>query len=161
MNRTLSSAWTFFLKYLLLALWIPAFMLRVTPAFSRMAAIVPGGMHGADPAWIRWTFLLFGLVGAAFIVLVCTPLKRVRLDRGALVVSNYLREWRIPLGLVTEVTQNRWLQVRPITIRLRADMGCGTRIVFIPKRYVRPRFWREDPEVGELRRVTGLGAARR
>lgn len=136
------------------------FPLRVAPGSSRVPGLASGGMHGPAPAWTGWAFLLFWLAGAAFILLVCAPLKRVRLDGGALVVSNYLREWRIPLGLVTDVTQNRWIQVRPITIRLRADMGCGTRIVFIPKRYIRPRFWREDPEVEELRRTIGIGAAR-
>jgi hypothetical protein len=84
----------------------------------------------------------------------------VRVDGGVLVVSNYWREWRVPFGLVTAITQNRWINLRPITVRLRADVGCGTRVVFLPPTRFRARIWREDPEVEELRRLVGLCTTR-
>jgi hypothetical protein len=94
MNRTLSSAWTFFLKFLLPVLWIAVFALRVAPRFSHAGGAAPGGMTGDAPAW---AFLLVWLAGAAFAVLVCAPLKRVRIDDGALFV------WR-PAELVSRPT---------------------------------------------------------
>lgn len=159
MNRTLSSATTFFHKYVFPALWIPGFGIATAAVFRNPAELADVGTH-APPLGMQWIFLAGWLTGVAFIVWMAVPLKRVRLENGGLIVSNYLREWRIPLSLVAEVTQNRWINARPITIRLRADVGCGTRIVFIPRWHFRLGFWREDPEVEELRRLMGVGVVR-
>lgn len=157
MNRNLSSAWTFFHKYLFPALWIPGFGIATVTFFRHPEDVAYNGVAGAAPAGMRWLFLLFWVAGAAFILWFAIPLKLVRVDGGALVVSNFLREWRVPFSLIADVRQNRWINVRPITIRLRADVGFGARIVLMPPVRFRLRFWREDPEVDELRRVIGLG----
>jgi hypothetical protein len=84
-------------------------------------------------------------------------LKRVRLADGAILVSNYIDEWRVPFGLIESVSQNRWFRPRPITIRLRADIGCGTSVKFMPPRRWFPfSFWREDSVVAELRQLAGV-----
>jgi hypothetical protein len=36
---------------------------------------------------------------------------------------------------------------------LRRDAGCGEKVVFMPRVHLRVRFWDEDPEVDELRRL--------
>jgi hypothetical protein len=87
---------------------------------------------------------------------VCVPLKRVSLEDDALLVSNFRTEWRIPYALIAEVTQNRWIKLRPITIRLTRDVGCGETVVFMPYVRMRWRFLEEDPEVEELRVLAGV-----
>lgn len=156
MNQSLSSAWTFVVKYLFPAVWIPAFGAGALLALQHPEDVMYNGVRGAAPSQIGWIFLLLWLAGTTVILWMSVPLKRVRVDSGALVVSNYFREWRVPFDLVTDVTQNRWVNGRPITVRLRADMGCGYRIVFLPQARLRWRTWREDPEVNELRRLAGL-----
>lgn len=76
---------------------------------------------------------------------------RVSDDGESLLVSNYLQEWKVPVALISEVAQNRWLELRPITTHLRIDPGCGKRVMFMPPLRMIFLFWREDPEVEELR----------
>ena len=150
MPRTLSSAWTLFYKLLPLTL---------TGAFAigfRKVLEARGAYSGTPSFAPRADLILLGVVmvaGVVASVVYCVPLKRVRVsdDGESLLVSNYLREWEIPVGLITAVTQNRWLKLRPITIHLRIDPGCGTRVVFMPPLRLNFLFWREDPEVNELR----------
>lgn len=159
MSRTLSSSWTFFYKFLLPLVWIVGFAVIARTSVDGGSATMPGGAaNGATPDAV-WILILVGLVGTASILLLSVPLKRVQIDdEGELVISNYFREWRVPVGLVTEVTQSRWLKHRPITVRLRIDPGCGTRVVFVPPMRLRMLFWREDPEVEKLRELAGIRA---
>lgn len=160
MNRTLSSSWTFFYKYLFPVIWIVGFAMGARMATdTRRGALHVEMANGAAPD-VVWFFLLVGLVGVAAIFWTTSPLKRVRVgDDDTLIVSNYMQEWRVPFGLITSVTQNKWLKMRPITVRLRADVGCGTRVVFMPPLRLRFIFWHEDPEVAELRELAGIREA--
>ncbi len=150
MSRTLSSAWTIFYKLLPMTL---------TGAFAigfRKVLEARGIYSGTPSSSPPMDLILLAAVMVASIaasVVYCVPLKRVRVsgDGESLLVSNYLREWEIPVGLITEVTQNRWLKLRPISIHLRIDPGCGARVVFMPPLRFNFLFWREDPEVAELR----------
>lgn len=154
MSRTISSAFTFSYKFLLpvFLAWVAFFLLellRGTPA-----AIMHGGATGtASPNFI-WLAIAALLCGLGVLLWTTLPLKKVSLaPDGSLIVSNYVREWTVPASLIVDVRQNRWIRMRPITIRLRWDPGCGTRIVFAPPQRWKNRFlfWREDPEVQELR----------
>lgn len=159
MNRTLSSGWTFLYKYLFPVVWIAGFAIGARLAVYDGGASIPDGWRDGAPPDVLWILLLVGLVGVALAVWFTAPLKSVRVgDDGDLVVSNYLKEWRIPVSMITEVKQNRWLKMRPITVQLRADMGCGTRVVFMPPWRFRLLFWHEDPEVEELRELAGIRA---
>lgn len=129
-------------------------------AFSHPGDVAYNGVRGAAPPGIGWTFLLAWPLVSTFLLWLSASLKRVRVADGALLVSNYRREWRVPFGLVTHVSQNRWINVRPITLHLRADVGFGTRIVFLPPTRLYLHVWREDPEVEALRRLIGLAAPR-
>jgi hypothetical protein len=151
MPRPLSSTWTFFHKFLLPVLLTGGF------AVALRAALEARGAYSSTPAAAPpIDLLLLGvvmLVGIGASVVFCAPLKRVRVsdDGDSLLVSNFLREWTVPIGLISDVTQNRWLKLRPITIHLRIDPGCGKRVVFMPPLRLNFLFWREDPEVNELR----------
>ena len=146
--RQLSSSLTFVFKFVAPAAWV------VIVAFVVVAT-------RDDPAapWRDWRFAGAMLAGLALQLWIAIPLKRVRGVDGMLRVSSYWREERIPFELVVEVRQNRWINVRPVTVRLRSDaFGFGERFTFMPPSRMRLASWREDPEVAELRRLAGLAA---
>lgn len=105
---------------------------------------------------MKFVFLVVWIVGAALILWTCAGLKRVRADERQLYVSNYLREICIPFSGVRDVSQNRWLNIRPITIYFRNVTEFGDKVVFMPKRRIAFRFWRVDPVVDELKKLAGL-----
>lgn len=152
-NSDLSSAWTFFYKFVFPALWIPGFG-------SGTVALWLDALHGRNNALpssaMKFVFLGVWIVGSAFILWNCAGLKRVRADEQQLFVSNYLREICIPFGAVRDVKQNRWLNIRPITIYLGDVTEFGDRATFMPKRRIAVRFWRVDPVVDELKQLAGL-----
>jgi hypothetical protein len=143
----LSSAWTFPAKFVFPVLWISGFGLGT--AFLWFNAFHP-------PVVIKFAFLGVWIIGSAFILWACAGLKRVRVDERQLLVSNYLRELCIPFSAVREVSQNRWLNIRPITIYFRDATEFGDRATFMPKMRFAIRFWRVDPVVDELKQLAGL-----
>lgn len=145
MPRELSSSLTFVYKVLFPAIWIPGFGLG---------------------AWLTWQqrvpefplFLLAWIVGSAVILALCLPLKRVSADADQLQVSNFLREISLPLRDVVDVTENRWINIHPVTIHLRDERGVAHRVTFMPTtRWF--AFWSSHPVVAELRAMAA--AARR
>lgn len=157
--RTLSSAQTFIMKYVFPVIWISAFALVTLLMF-----VSPDAMHDenggpVNPA-LKWLFFFATIVGAAFIRWLCFPLKRVRMDERSLYVSNYRDEILVPLADVSIVTENRWVNIHPVTIHLHRETEFGDRIVFMPKiRWF--AFWSSHPVVAEIRsavaRATGQG----
>lgn len=105
---------------------------------------------------MKFVFLGVWIIGSAFILRAYAGLKRVRVDERQLFVSNYLREICIPFSGVRDVRQNRWLNIRPITIYFRYVTEFGDRATFMPKRRIAIRFWRVDPVVDELKQLAGL-----
>ena len=144
-SRTMSSAWTFCYKFIVPALWAVAIGVAAMSTFSNERVEVAIAV-----VWV---------VAGVALLRVCVPLKRVSLEDDALLVSNFHTEWRVPYALIAEVTQNRWIKLRPITVRLTRNVGCGTQIVFMPYVRMRWHFLEEDPEVEELRKVAGIHAA--
>ena len=51
------------------------------------------------------------------------PAQAGWLDGGALRISNYRREDRVPLARVAAVTENRWVNIRPVTVVAEAERG--------------------------------------
>jgi hypothetical protein len=140
-DRTLSSAWTFWMKYVLPVLWISGFGMATILAPAPQNKIV---------------FLVAWSVGTALLLWVNTGLKRVRIDERQLYVSNYLREIDVPFSAITDVKQNRWINSRPITIYFRDATQFGDKVTFMPKQRI--QFWSVDPVVNELKRLAGLVA---
>ena len=149
----LSSAWTFSAKFVFPAVWISGFGLATILLWS-------GGLHDANnaapPPQVKFVFLGMWVLGSTFVLWASAGLKRVRTDGRQLLVSNYVREIRIPFSAIVDVRQNRWLNSRPITIYLRDATEFGDRATFIPKWRIRLLFWRADPVVDELRQLAGL-----
>ena len=144
--RTLSSAQTFLMKVIFPVLWIGGFGAGTLSLW--LAAMHGPGGSGA-PSWMRWQFLVTWLAGAAFIGWSCARLKRVRIDREFLYVSNYRREIAVPLSAIEAVTENRWINIHPVTVRFRVPTEFGQAITFMPT----ARFWgwSSHPVVQELR----------
>ena len=154
----LSSRWTFSVKYIVGPFWIVIFGLFVWGLALAPDGALAGG-RGAPPPGMRWLFLAIWIVAAGGILRFTLPIKRVEMRAGRLFVSNYLREWEIFPSDIESVKQNRWVNSRPIRVRLRREIdGLGTRFDFIPPQRAMLRFWREDPQVEQLRRFAGGSA---
>jgi hypothetical protein len=159
MNRELSSRWTFVIKYVVPGIWIPLVGCQVVAAYMAPVKVIYSGPRAFSLPFGPNDVLAFWLIGSAFFLWFGLSFKRVRLSDGAILVSNYINEWRVPFALVESISQNRWVKHRPITIQLRADVGCGTTVKFVPpRRWFLFRFWREDPVVAELRGLAGIGS---
>src|SRR5690349_15578996 len=152
-KSNLSSAWTFSAKFVFPVLWISGFGLGTV---SLWLDAFHGRNNELPPSVMKFVFLGMWIVGSAFILWACAGLKRVRVDERQLFVSNYLREICIPFSAVREVSQNRWLNIRPITIYFRDVTEFGDRATFMPKMRFAIRFWHVDPVVDELKRLAGL-----
>jgi hypothetical protein len=145
---TFSSRLTFFYKVIFPVIWISGFGL---------------GMIGVElahdpPLAVKFTFATVWVLGTVFIMWLCAPLKRVRADDRALYVSNYLKEIPVPVGLIDRVTENRWINIHPVTIHLSADAEFGRKIVFMPRARM-ALVWSRHPVVGEIERLAHTAAA--
>ena len=147
-GRTLSSAQTFWMKFLFPTIWISGWGLGTLALFL-------GAFRGPDntpaPPEMKWGFLAGWVAGITFMYWACARLKRVRVEDSAIFVSNYLKEIRIPFDAIAAVTENRWINTHPITIHLRSATEFGDRIIFMPK--IRIFGWRSHPVVTELREM--------
>lgn len=147
-TRMLSSAQTFWMKFVFPTIWISVF------GFGTLAMFV-GGFRGPNstpaPPDMKWEFLAAWVAGTTFIYWACARLKRVRIEGSTIYVSNYLKEIRIPFEAIADVTENRWINIHPVTIHLRSATEFGDRIVFMPK--IRIFGWSSHPVVAELREL--------
>jgi hypothetical protein len=157
MRRTLSSAQTVLMKFIFPAVWLAGF------AAATVLLLTTGGFTDPDgfppPPEMKWLFLGATVLGGLFPWWCCMRLKRVEIDERWLYVSNYFKEIRVPLEHIEDVSENRWVNIRPITVEFRRETEFGSRIIFMPKtRWW--AFWRAHPLVGELeaaaRQVRGL-----
>lgn len=148
--KTLSSALTFFYKFVFSTVWITGFG-------SGTLALWFGAMHGKGgappPPEMKWIFLLVWMIGTGFILWTCAGLKRVRRDGDRLLISNYRDEIAVPLNEVESVTENRWVNIRPVTVVFRRDTAFGRRITFMPTARIWSA-WTPHPVVEELLNAT-------
>ena len=96
-------------------------------------------------------FAVGWVLGSVILYLYGRRLKRVEISNGNIIVSNYFKVVTIPGQDIETVTQNRFINTREITIRLRNETAFGSKIVFIPK--VTFRLFSEDPVVKRLRNL--------
>ena len=144
--RTLSSAQTFFMKLVFPILWISMFGAGTLGLWS---GVLLGRAGAGAPTWMKWQFLAIWVAGSAFILWSCASLKRVRIDREFLYNANDRREIMVPLRSVEAGTENRWINIHPVTVRFRVPTEFGQQIKFMPT--VRFWGWSTHPVVDELR----------
>src|SRR6266436_609654 len=110
-SRTLSSAQTFYWKYIFPVAWISWPGIETLAPFARV--FYKGDT--SPPEAMEWTFLAMWVAVTTFILWFLARFKRVRLDRRFLYVSNYLREISIPLHMIDRVTEIRGMNIHPVT----------------------------------------------
>ena len=144
MKRRLSSRQTVLVKFIFPALWIPLF------GFGTLSMFLNEFEGPAPPP--KWIFLFAWVAGAVFVWWNGVRLKRVSVDDNFLYVSNYLKEIAIPLSDIHDVTENRWVNIHPVTILLKSSSEFGDKIVFMPTaRFF--AFFSSHPVVSELKEL--------
>jgi hypothetical protein len=149
MRADISSRTTFVYKFVFPAIWIPLFGFVAYLALS-------SGQRGTGDRTVGIVMVTAWLVVSAFLLRLVISLRRVQLRDGRLYASNYRREIEIAPSEIERITQNVWINVRPVTLHLRHETSIGRRIRFLPPSRVRFNFWKEDPIVDQLRRLAGL-----
>jgi len=140
--RTLSSAQTFWMKFIFPVIWISVFGLGTLSLWTTARENAPPKLPGI--------FIIAWMGGGVFLLWVCAGLKRVRMDRDTLYISNFRQEIAVPLRDVESVTENRWINIHPVTIVFRRTTEFGDRITFMPPSRVFGA-WSPHPVVEELR----------
>ena len=134
MPRVISSAQTFSTKFILPFVVVAVLAFGLSRAGSRVLPF----------------FAPVGVLLAASIYWFYVRLKKVAIDSDGLVISNYVREVRVPWRDVVKVTGNRWKKTHQVTITFDRDTDFGSSIVFMPKfRFLWPG--QEHPIAEELR----------
>jgi hypothetical protein len=144
--RTISSAQTFVMKFVFPLIWIGGF------GFGTAMLFRAGDRLGdrPPPPDMKWVFLAGLLVGSLAVYWWGVRLMRVVMTDRELRISNYRREIVVPLSEVDQVTENRWVNLHPVTVEFVRRTDFGHRIVFMPK--VRPlALFSSHPIVAELR----------
>jgi hypothetical protein len=114
------------------------------------------GKHNElPPEAMKYSFTAAWAAGTGASWWLCAGLKRVRIDRTRLYVSNYLEEISIPFRNVMDVTENRWINFHPVTIHLKNATEFGDRITFMPKSRLFLG-WTTHPVVHELKKLAGI-----
>lgn len=144
MKQRLSSLQTFLMKIILPIIWITSFGIGVINSFT-------GKDMGSDMP-PKTTFLIFWILGIAFLYWICIRLKTVSVDENFLYVSNYIKEISIPLNDIYNVTENRWINIHPVTLHLKKASEFGDKIIFMPKIRLFA-FFRSHPVVEELKEM--------
>jgi hypothetical protein len=128
--RTLSSAMTFLMKFIFPTLWISIFGYGTLALWT---TLLQGHDNQAPPVGMKGVFLLMWVAGTLFILKFCAGLKCIKADNRNLYISNYLREITVPLTLIENVTEIRWINIHPVTIHFRGDTEFGQRVTFMPQ----------------------------
>jgi hypothetical protein len=140
------------MKFVFPIVWIGGFALTTAGMFLEA---MRDQQSAPLPPEMKWGFLGATLMGTMIIWWWCIRLKRVSLSGDSLVISNYVREITVPLHELRDVTENRWVNIHPVTLHFRSDTDFGQSVMFMPKaRWF--AFFSSHPIVGELRVAANL-----
>ena len=128
-GRRLSSSLTFFWKVVLPVAWIAGIVASAASVFF----VTPGKLGDPELESLKLGFVLASLVVAPALLWFATGLKRVTRDGPDLLVSNYRRELRIPVGEIRHVYQSWAVSPWRVVIDMRAPTELGSTFVFIPR----------------------------
>jgi hypothetical protein len=149
--QLISSKMTIVYKFLLPPLWSSGFGIATIGLFSSVFHDAGGD---PPPPELKWIFLLVWFLGSVVWYRFCIPLKRVLMNGSDLIISNYVREVRVPLRRIRRVSEGRFQNPRSIRVFFDEDVGFGASVLFMPtQKFVWP--WQEHPIAEELRRQSG------
>jgi len=142
--RVISSAQTFITKFILPLVVAAIFAFGLSFIGGRALPIVLPVL--AIAGWsVYWYYI---------------RLKKVTIEEEGLLISNYVREVRVPWRDIRDVSGSRWVKTRQVKITFDRDTGFGTSIVFMPKfRFLWPG--QEHPIAEELRQLVESHGLRR
>lgn len=134
MPRVISSSQTFITKFILPVIIFAVLAFGVYLAGSRVVPVLAP----------------LGVLVVVSIYWYYVRLKKVSIDADGLVISNYLREVRVPWRDILKVSGSRWVSTRQVTVVFDRNIGFGTSIIFMPKVRI---LWpgQEHPIAQELR----------
>ena len=147
-RRLLSSQFTLVMKYLFPAFWILGFGVA---SMVSLAAYLNADKNAPPPL----AFCGVWLIGSAFLIFYCRRIKRVESDDTNLYISNFFQELKVPLSNVAAVTENRWINQRPVTIHFRSPTSFGKSVMFIPRSRLFG-FFSIHPVVLDLRKLAAI-----
>jgi len=145
----LSSKWTPFYKFVLPVLVTGGMGLGAWRVYGHPQEVnLPPGL---PPAYGWVLMLAIAVMVAAFLWLTLAPIKKVELDDGSLVISNYRTEIRVPLEMVEKIDDRSMTNPKRYTITFREPTDFGQRIVFLEPMVWTMNPWHEAEEIAELR----------
>ena len=150
-KQTISSATTFWMKFVFPPLWICGFGFG---AFVLWFGLARGKSGELPPDAMKYAFAILWVVGTSFLIWIAVRIKRIQMDSANLYVSTGFSEIAIPIMEIKSVKELRWIKGHPITIGFKNATACGTSVMFLPK--LRLGFWSKHPVVEELQRLAGL-----
>lgn len=119
--REISSPFTFFYKYIVILIWIIGF------GFGASEMLLSGP---DNPQWIRYMGTWFFIAGGIYFF--TGHIKKVSMDNNHLVVSNFIKQEKIPLTAIEKVDGASFLNPRLVWITLSGPSTFGEKITFIP-----------------------------
>lgn len=147
-KRRVSSSLTFAFKYIvypLLAMAFPGYIVSIfffknihyaDISLTRSNITIPAWFSAEFFKWILLVLWVSGIVWS-YLVKGLPAIKRVSLDDGSIYISNYLKEIRVPLRSIADVSDTfwgRWLRRgRYIAVTFMHDTAFGEKIVFLPQ----------------------------
>jgi hypothetical protein len=158
MDRVLSSGATLLYKIIL-----PLAVLALIGAFAvdlylHYDTIVFNGKRGAaGPHGWYWALAVW-IAAAAFFWVVFAPLKKVSVEGDHLVVSNFLRKWRVPFSSVANVRMVPSTRPCPIIIEMKENLGFGKSAKFLAKGSTQRYSAAPYGQLAALRELVGLDA---
>lgn len=144
MRKLISSQWTGFYRYVFPALWIGGFG----------AGTIGMWVSGPAPEMeaMKWQFLLFWIIGSAFIIWFTRRLKVVWLEQDRLVVSGHGGEFTVPFSEIDEVSETRFWNPKMINVHLKRTINDTDKVVFLaPMAFQLP--FTDHPRVKELKEM--------
>lgn len=134
-NTPISSVMTFPMKFLFPLVWGSGWCYGTVQLFRDPPGISWQG-GGVPPVWAKWVFAGCLVLGAVILGRAGAPLKRITIEQGHLVISNYLRQVVVPLRSISAVgLSTRWtVNDTPVgIIELRDPTDFGQRVTFYPR----------------------------
>jgi hypothetical protein len=149
MKSQISSAWTFFGK----------FIFPIPFAVFALMQLIVSERDGTLPP-LTWPLPLiyvrvaFPILIVGLVILDWGNLKRLYADKETLYISNYLKEIVVSVSKIQSIEEYPGPRLKAVRINFSEATDFGTAVEFIPKDFFPP--WRRSAVVSDLRKLANL-----
>ncbi|OVE78682.1 hypothetical protein BVY01_04810 [bacterium I07] len=140
MKKRISTKTTFAIKFFTPLLWFLAVGLYY--------------FHGPVEGNEKKILLLFWFLSFPSLLWICMRIKRVEIEEGRLIISDYFLTIQVPLADIVSVSENYFILGHPVWIRMRNWTKFGQKILFLPR--IRFKLFRKHPTVLDLKELAGI-----